>query len=286
MNKTTKTSDKSKAKKIYNAVSTVALVLIFAFLVVVVSLMLVQKKNGGETQLFGYYMFDVLTDSMSGTIEKGEVIVAKKVEDKYALKVGDIITFVAPSGVLKGFNETHRIVEIVYAEDGSVKYYKTAGDKLYDGAIKVDDWLLPPENVKAVFVKKSAFVGGLKEFLSHWYGYIVIVVIPMCLVFALVIAGFVRDRLALEKSKTPKTELSDLSEEDKKKLLELVANDHACEKENPVETDENVKSNDGEETQSDAQKRATKDEQENARDSAQEKENASVSGKDETEKNK
>ena len=261
MSKTTKTSDKSKAKKIYNAVSTVALVLIFAFLVVVVSLMLVQKKNGGETQLFGYYMFDVLTDSMSGTIEKGEVIVAKKVEDKYALKVGDVITFVAPSGVLKGFNETHRIVEIVYDEDGSVKYYKTAGDKLYDGAIKVDDWLLPPENVKAVFVKKSAFVGGLKEFLSHWYGYVVIVVIPMCLVFALVIAGFVRDRLALEKSKTPKAELSDLSEEDKKKLLELVANDNACEKDNAVESDENVKSDDGKETQSDAQKRATKDEQ-------------------------
>ena len=261
MSKTTKTSDKSKAKKIYNAVSTVALVLIFVFLVVVVSLMLVQKKNGGETQLFGYYMFDVLTDSMSGTIEKGEVIVAKKVEDKYALKVGDVITFVAPSGVLKGFNETHRIVEIVYDEDGSVKYYKTAGDKLYDGAIKVDDWLLPPENVKAVFVKKSAFVGGLKEFLSHWYGYVVIVVIPMCLVFALVIAGFVRDRLALEKSKTPKTELSDLSEEDKKKLLELVAKDNACEKDNAVEADENVNSDDGKETQSDAQKIATKDEQ-------------------------
>lgn len=284
MSKTTKTSDKSKAKKIYNAVSTVALVLIFAFLVVVVSLMLVQKKNGGETQLFGYYMFDVLTDSMSGTIEKGEVIVAKKVEDKYALKVGDVITFVAPSGVLKGFNETHRIVEIVYDEDGSVKYYKTAGDKLYDGAIKVDDWLLPPENVKAVFVKKSAFVGGLKEFLSHWYGYVVIVVIPMCLVFALVIAGFVRDRLALEKSKTPKTELSDLSEEDKKKLLELVANDNACKKDNAVEADENVNSDDRKETQSDAQKSATKDEQENARDSVQEKENDSVHEKDESEK--
>ena len=58
--------------------------------------------------------------------------------------------------------------------------------------------------------------------MSHWYGYVVIVAVPMCLVFALVIAGFVRDRLALEKEKTPKTTLDDLSDEEKKKLLELV----------------------------------------------------------------
>ena len=187
--------------------------------------MLVQKKNGGETEIFGHYLFDVVTDSMSGTIEKGEVIVAKKVNDVYALKVGDIITFTAPSGVLKGYNETHRIVEILYDENGKVKGYKTAGDKLYNGSVKVDDWQLPPENGKAIFVRKSAFIGGLKSFLSHWYGYVVIVVVPMCLVFALVIAGFVRDRLALEKEKEPKTTLADLSEEEKKKLLSLVEDD-------------------------------------------------------------
>lgn len=215
----------TKAKKIYNVVSTVVVALIFVFLVTLVSLMLVQKKNGGETEIFGHYLFDVVTDSMSGTIEKGEVIVAKKVNDVYALKVGDIITFTAPSGVLKGYNETHRIVEILYDENGKVKSYKTAGDKLYNGSVKVDDWQLPPENVKAIFVRKSAFIGGLKSFLSHWYGYVVIVVVPMCLVFALVIAGFVRDRLALEKEKEPKTTLADLSEEEKKKLLSLVEDD-------------------------------------------------------------
>ena len=226
--KTDKTENKkniTKAKKIYNVVSTVVVALIFVFLVTLVSLMLVQKKNGGETEIFGHYLFDVLTDSMSGTIEKGEVIVAKKVDDVYALKVGDIITFTAPSGVLKGYNETHRIVEIVYGEDGKVKGYKTAGDKLYNGSVKVDDWQLPPENVKAIFVRKSAFIGGLKSFLSHWYGYVVIVVVPMCCVFALVIAGFVRDRLALEKGKEPKATLADLSDEEKKKLLALVEED-------------------------------------------------------------
>lgn len=211
----------SKAKKIYNVVSTVVVALIFVFLVVTVAVMLVQQKSGGESKIFGYYMFDVLSDSMSGTIEKGEVILCKDIDDVNALQVGDIITFTAPEGVLKGYNETHRIVEIVRNEDGTINYIKTAGDKLYNGKIKIDSWELKPENVKAKFVKKSVFVGGLRQFLSHWYGYVVLIVIPLCIVFGLIVAGFVRDRVALETEKEKKSvSLDDLTEEEKKKLLD------------------------------------------------------------------
>lgn len=214
--------EKPKAKKIYNVVSTIVVALIFVFLVVTVAIMLIQKKSGGESRIFGYYMYDVLSDSMSGTIEKGEVILCKKIDDVNSLKEGDIITFTAPSGVLQGFNETHRIQKIVRNEDGSINYIKTAGDKLYNGSIKIDDWELKPENVKAIYVKKSVFVGGLREFLSHWYGYVVLIVLPLCIVFALIVAGFVRDRVALEAEKEKSTvTLENLSDEEKQKLLEL-----------------------------------------------------------------
>lgn len=221
--KTSKTETKkniSKAKKIYNVVSTVVVALIFVFLVVTVAVMLVQQKAGGESKIFGYYMYDVLSDSMSGTIEKGEVILCKEVDNVNALQEGDIITFTAPSGPLKGYNETHRIVEIVRNDDGTIDYIKTAGDKLYDGKTKTDEWQLKPENVKAKYVKKSVFVGGLRQFLSHWYGYVVLVVIPLCIVFGLVVAGFVRDKVALETEKNKKSvSLDDLTEEEKRKLL-------------------------------------------------------------------
>ena len=187
-------SNQSKAKKIYNAVSTVIVALIFVFMIVVVVVMLVQKNNGGETELFGYRMYDVLTDSMSGTIEPGDVIMCKSVEDVNALQVGDIITFKAPNG---NYNETHRIIEIVKNDDGTVKYFKTKGDN----AKEADKWELAPENVKAKYVKKSVFIGGLRRFMSHWYGYVAVVVIPLCIVFALIIASFVRDKVAIETEK-------------------------------------------------------------------------------------
>lgn len=215
-----KNTEISKAKKIYNAVSTAIVALIFVFMVIVVAVMLVQKSSGGESKIFGYYMYDVLTDSMSGTIEPGDVIMCKAVDDVNSLQVGDIITFKAPNG---NFNETHRIVEIARNDDGTVKYFKTKGDN----AKAVDNWQLDPQNVKAKYVKKSVFVGGLRKFMSHWYGYVVVVVIPLCIVFALIISSVVKDKLALEKQnekEESKIALSDISEEDKKKLLENYIN--------------------------------------------------------------
>lgn len=215
-----KNTEISKAKKIYNAVSTAIVALIFVFMVVVVAVILVQKSSGGESKIFGYYMYDVLTDSMSGTIEPGDVIICKAVDDVNSLQVGDIITFKAPNG---NYNETHRIVEIARNDDGTVNYFKTKGDN----AKAVDNWQLNPQNVKAKYVKKSVFVGGLRKFMSNWYGYVVVVVIPLCIVFALIISSVVRDKLALEKEKEKeegKITLSDISEEDKKKLLENYIN--------------------------------------------------------------
>lgn len=239
MGKTSSNKTQSKAKKIYNAVSTAIVALLFVFLVIVVAIMLVQKGNGGENKVFGYYMFNVLTDSMSGTIEPGDVILAKEVEDVSALKVGDIITFKAPNG---NYNETHRIIEVVYKEDNTVDYFRTQGDN----ASQPDNWQVKPENVKAIFVRKSAFIGGLRTFLSNWYGYVVLIAIPMCAVCALIIVGFVRDKIALEREKDEAEQkenlIENLSEEDKKKLLEIALNDIDLQGENEQKTHENATS--------------------------------------------
>lgn len=226
----------SKAKKIYNVVSTALVALLFVFLVVVVCVMLVQRNNGTETNIFGYYFYDVLTDSMSGTIEPGEVIVSKKVEDIDSLKVGDIITFLAPNG---DYNETHRIIEIVYNEDGSIDYFRTQGDN----AQSADNWKLRPENIKAIYVRKSVFIGGLRRFLSNWYGYVVLIVLPMCIVIALVIASFVKEKIALdrEENKQSGISLDNISEEDKKRLLEIALSQNAdLSSENKMHSDNNA----------------------------------------------
>lgn len=214
----------SKSKKIYNVVSTIIVALIFVFLVVVVSVMLVQRKEGKDVSIFGYYTFNVLTDSMKDTINPDDVIIGKEV-DPQTLEKDDIITFIAPSGPLAGRNITHRIYEVHRGEDGRIDYFLTKGD---NPTAKVDEWHLDPSAVKAKYVKTSKFISGFRNLLTKWYGYVVLIVLPLCVVFALIIVGFVQDKVALEKEKQKEDEkqklIDNLSDEEKQKLLETYLN--------------------------------------------------------------
>lgn len=68
--------------------------------------------------------------------------------------------------------------------------------------------------------------------MSHWYGYVAVVVIPLCIVFALIIASFVRDKVAIEtekKKENKKLTLDDISDEEKLKLLDSLKDENNCE---------------------------------------------------------
>lgn len=212
---------KIKAKKILNVTTTVLFAVVFIFLVVIVVFSVVQRKAGKDVKIFGHYMFVVMTDSMTPTIEPKEAIWCKSPEEGDIVE-GAIITFIAPSGVLKGQNETHRIEKIEYNTDGSISKIYTKGDK---EGLPTDDWVLEEEDVKAVYVRTMPLISGIMRFVLEkpFVAYVVLIALPLILVAGLFIAGFVRDRLKKEKeekAEEDKPQLDTLSEEDKKKLLE------------------------------------------------------------------
>ena len=210
---------KTKAKKILNVTTTVLFAVVFIFLVVIVVFSVVQRKAGKDVKIFGHYMFVVMTDSMTPTIEPKEAIWCKAPEDGDIVE-GAIITFIAPSGVLKGQNETHRIEKIEYNTDGSISKIYTKGDK---EGLPTDDWVLSEKDVKAVYVRTMPLISGIMRFVIEkpFVAYVVLIALPLILVAGLFIAGFVRDRLKKEeKEEEDKPQLDTLSEEDKKKLLE------------------------------------------------------------------
>lgn len=100
-------------KKIWNAVTSILVVL-----VVVLALMLVGVR------LIGMQVFTVLSGSMEPTYETGSLIYVKDV-DYRELKEGDVITFMLSEDTVA----THRIMGIVPdEEDPSVLRYRTKGD--------------------------------------------------------------------------------------------------------------------------------------------------------------
>ena len=80
-------------------------------------------------------------------------------------------------------------------------------------------------SVKAKFLRKSPFIAGFRRFLSHWYGYVLLIALPLLIVGVLFIVGYVKDKIAAESEKA--TSLDDISAEEKQKLLEAYLNETA-----------------------------------------------------------
>jgi signal peptidase len=97
--------------------------------------------------LLGFERYVVTGDSMTGTYDRGSVVMADTVPVS-ELRVGDVITYVPPPGQGPGGRVTHRIVSIQPGEGGSI--FQTKGD----ANATVDPWLfqLPgPDQARVVF---------------------------------------------------------------------------------------------------------------------------------------
>lgn len=208
-----------KAKKI--ALITIKVIewaIIFALVICLLTI-LAQKVCGQTPTLFGYSTYRVVTDSMTGTYNVGDVVVCKRDKDPTPeeYKKGDVIAFIAPHGFdkdnkLEGFTVTHRIIEDpFYDEKTDTWYVKTKGDK--EGA-KEDRVAVPLDNIQGKIVGTSSFISTLAKFLSKWYGFVTIIVIPLLGMMVWQIGILVKENTNAKKQK--------IKEEQEKEMQEFI----------------------------------------------------------------
>ncbi|AQM59011.1 signal peptidase I [Clostridium baratii] len=151
-------SDNSKSKLIKNIISYIVIAIVFIFMVISI------LSNLG---LLGYKFYDVLTGSMSPTINPGSLIIVKEI-DNSEVKAGDIITF---KGTSTSNLTTHRVVEVI-EKDNNIKF-QTKGD-----ANDVLDPMLVDGNLlvgKVVF--NVPYMGKVMSFINQYRVIIVILII-------------------------------------------------------------------------------------------------------------
>jgi len=167
------------------------LVVILCLVIIAFVVVFVQIGQGKTPSLLGYRFYYVLTDSMTPAIKPGDVILSKSFDESKAeeLKIGDIVTYTATTGVMANKQVTHRIVKEVYFDEALNSYAVwTKGDK--QGA-KVDD-PVKISSINAVMVKKSAFLSWLYGVMNGGSALALIIAIPLalmliCLVIKLII---------------------------------------------------------------------------------------------------
>lgn len=213
---------KSKAKKIFNAIIDiiVVLILIVSILMVVLSL---TTKSQGVPNIFGYAPMSVESYSMEPTINKGDLIIGKVTNDiDYEYKVGDIVTFPIEIDGIQTYN-THRIIEVI--DDDGITYYKTQGDNKDTNPI-ADEEMQTSSSIVAVYTgTKIPAIGNFFGFIRTQLGFFLCVLLPMILFFVYEAIRVIMNLLAYNKEKTfaeaqEAVQNAELTEEQKQRAIE------------------------------------------------------------------
>lgn len=167
--------------RVINVLATVVILVAF-----VVLLRTVFTPAGEIPTLMGYGFMRTLTGSMEPAIPVHSFIVVDT-DDGQAYQVGDIITFHSSDDALEGSLNTHRIVSVEAAADGSPVYH-TKGD-----ANPVEDAApVPAADVVGRVVFVSAGLGVVVSLLTNPLLFFPLIVVPLIVLLVLEIRHMVK----------------------------------------------------------------------------------------------
>ena len=156
---------------------------------------LATRDNSNVASLAGYTPMSVLSDSMSPTFNRGDLIIIKKcgANDINALQVGDIICFHTIIENEYALN-THRIVEVI-SENGNSRFI-TKGD---NNAIQ-DQRNVVFGDIVGKYVGRLPYVGHVMQFLASSVGFLVVIVLPLLAFFVYQVYHLVMVSIKLKKA--------------------------------------------------------------------------------------
>ena len=229
----------STLKKIFNVIfyAFIAIVVVFALLMTIMSLS--SKDQQGLNEIFGYYIQTVESESMTGTFEKGDIIICKKV-DIDTLQKDDIISFFYIEQNQK-IVVTHRIKDVKINDIG-VKYFITQGDAKEN---IVTEEVFAGDVIAKYTGKKLTGMGKVANFVKSKTGFLICVVLPLFLFLFWQLYSFIKTLVDI-KQVNYKDEVNNqakaLAAEMLKQMQEqnLAVNPPPTEVESPANQNENI----------------------------------------------
>lgn len=176
------------------------LAIIIGIFVLIVAISAVSSKAKGYSSIFGYTVYSVRTESMTGdnadSFNKGDLIFVNLLdeEERANLKVGDVITFftlidVDGDGTPERALNTHRIERI-----------NTIGDKEQiitkgDNNAEVDSTPIDKDStdIVGIYSSKIPWIGNISLFVKSSTGFLILIVIPSLLVVIYCIYLFIKN---------------------------------------------------------------------------------------------
>lgn len=157
------------ARRISTIIGVIICLILVPILAMNLTIIVKSYINPNEVpDFFGIKPFIVITGSMEGTIDGGDLIITKTVAPS-TLEVGDIISYKIENSVI-----THRIVEITEV-DGETAFIMKG-----DANNTEDEEPVTFDQVESVYLFRIAKLGSLAMYIQTPVGMLVFIGIPLC----------------------------------------------------------------------------------------------------------
>lgn len=168
------------------------------------------ERNNGVAKLFGLMPMSVQSDSMAPTFREGDLVIVKEIDDLYALKEDDVITFYTIIDGQRVLN-THRIIS-VNKLDSSINFTTKGDNNSIADSVEVG----PADIIGKWTGVRLAGIGKVVNFLKTRTGFFICIVIPMAIFFLIELYKFITTLIAFKKRKMTNEE----EEEIKRRAVE------------------------------------------------------------------
>jgi signal peptidase len=176
-------ADKSFLRKILVAAGKLFSAAIFLILFIVIALLVYYffasrvAKSRGQDFNPRFSLFTIISGSMEPDIKRYDVIFNVRVDDPSTIEIGDIITFISTSTISRDMIVTHRVLDIRVVDGRREFITKGDNNPSADGAP------VREENLIGKVAFKIPQLGRVQYFLSNWYGWLIVVLIPaICII--------------------------------------------------------------------------------------------------------
>ena len=159
-------------KKIFKILKYIVNIIVVLVVLSFALMVCLQRFSNNKISFLDYRMFTVVTGSMEPKYKIGDVLIAKE-KDPSKIKIGDAISYVARTGVIKNNIVTHEVVDITRDENGKYLFHAK-------GLVNIiEDPIVYEEQLYGVVVHKAKLLSFVKKIISTDIGMVLCIIIPI-----------------------------------------------------------------------------------------------------------
>lgn len=178
--------EEKKTNKIFGVITTIIKIVCIIALILLISVLALQRFSNNKIAVGGYRIFNVATGSMVPKYQVGDVLIIKET-DPNSLNIEDDITYLGKVGTFKDRVVTHQIIRIEETVGGRIFHTKGIANDAEDPAITADQ-------IYGKVVYKCVLISVLTKLMNNLTAFYIIVFVPFALLIFLQIKDYIADK--------------------------------------------------------------------------------------------